>query len=122
MTISMKNVVVFVTDLGRAKAFYADHLGLPLAGETQMLLEFFPGSGATLGIALALQDEARKLVGRHSGVTLRVTGLEALCERLRENGVTFIEDLEVSPWGKMAVIADPDGNQFALVELPDAPR
>ncbi|CAH2032679.1 VOC family protein [Trichlorobacter ammonificans] len=122
MSISMKNVVVFVTDLGRAKSFYADQLGLPLAGETQMLLEFFPATGTTLGIALALQDEARKLVGRHSGITLRVSGIEKLCERLKGSGVTFVEDLEVSPWGKMAVIADPDGNQFALVELPDALR
>ena len=100
MSISMKNVVVFVTDLGRAKSFYADQLGLPLAGETQMLLEFFPATGTTL----------------------RVSGIEKLCERLKGSGVTFVEDLEVSPWGKMAVIADPDGNQFALVELPDALR
>lgn len=117
MGITMKNIVVFVTDLARAKAFYTGQLGLPLAGETQMLLEFFPASGTTLGIALALQDEARKLVGRHTGITLQVKGLEKLCETMQTGGVTFVEPLEVSPWGKMAVIADPDGNQLALVEM-----
>ena len=114
----MKNVVVFVTDLARAKQFYTEQIGLPLAGETQMLLEFFPGSGTTLGIALALQDAAKALVGRHTGVTLQVTGIESLCQRLQDGGVTFIEPLEASPWGKMAVVADPDGNQYALVEMP----
>ena len=118
MSIKMKNMVVFVTDLGKAKAFYADLMQLPLAGETQMLLEFFPGATTTLGIALALQDDARKLVGRHTGITLQVTGIEALCERLKDGGARFIEPLEVSPWGKMAVVADPDGNQYALVEMP----
>ncbi|MGE3549988.1 MAG: VOC family protein, partial [Geobacter sp.] len=42
----------------------------------------------------------------------------ALCQRLSDGGVTFIEPLEASPWGKMAVVADPDGNQYALVEMP----
>lgn len=118
MSITMKNMVVFVTDLARAKSFYADLLGLPLAGESQMLMEFFPSTTTTLGIALALQDDARKLVGRHTGITLQVTEIEALCERLKEGSATFIEPLEVSPWGKMAVIADLDGNQYALVEMP----
>lgn len=118
MSVTMKNVVVFVSDLDKAKTFYLDQLGLPLAGETQMLLEFFPGSPSTFGIALALQDEAKALVGRHTGITLQVTDLEKLCKQLQDAVVTFIEPLEVSPWGKMAVIADPDGNQYALVEMP----
>lgn len=119
MSIAMKNIVVFVTDLAKAKRFYTDQLGLPLAGETQMLMEFFTaGNGTTLGIALALQDGAKALVGRHTGITLQVNGIEALCQRLKDGGATFIEPLEASPWGKMAVVADPDGNQYALVEMP----
>lgn len=116
MTVTMKNVVVFVSDLARARGFYADLLKLPLAGQTEMLLEFFPGSATTLGVALALQEDARRLVGRHTGITLRVERIEELCESLRGGGVRFIEPLESSPWGRMAVIADPDGNQFALVD------
>lgn len=116
MTISMKNVVIFVTDLARARAFYADLLRLPVSGQSEMLMEFFPGAATTLGVSLALHEDARKLVGRHTGITLRVEGIETLCEELRAGGATFIEPLESSPWGKMAVIADPDGNQFALVD------
>ena len=113
----MKNIVLFVTDLAKAKTFYVDQLGLPLAGESQMMMEFFPGAVSTLGVALALQDDARALVGRHTGITLKVEKIEELCQRLKEAGAKFIEPLEVSPWGKMAVVADPDGNQFALVEM-----
>jgi len=116
MSIAMKNIVIFVTDLARAKSFYCDQLQLPLAGETEMLLEFFPGNATTLGIALALNDEARSLVGRHTGITLRVEQLVKLCERLEKSKTRFIEPLESSPWGSMAVIADPDGNQLALVD------
>jgi lactoylglutathione lyase len=116
MTVSMKNVVVFVSDLAKAKRFYAELLGLPVAGQSEMTMEFFPGAPSTLGVSLALHEDARKLVGRHTGITLRVEGIEALCEALRGGGVTFVEPLESSPWGKMAVVADFDGNQFALVD------
>jgi predicted enzyme related to lactoylglutathione lyase len=116
MTISMKNFVVFVTDLERAKPFYADLLGMPAGGVNEMMMEFFPGATTTLGVALALQDDARRLVGRHTGITFKVERIEELCETLRGAGVRFVEPLESSPWGKMAVVADPDGNQFALVD------
>jgi len=116
MSVTMKNIVIFVTDLEKAKAFYVDLLGLPLAGQSEMLMEFFPGAPTTLGVALALQDEARSLVGRHTGVTLKVEKIEELCRTLSAGGASFVEPLESSPWGKMAVVADHDGNQMALVD------
>ena len=116
MPVTMKNVVIFVTDLAKAKAFYVDLLGLPLAGQSEMLMEFFPGATTPLGVSLALQDEARKLVGRHTGITLTVEKIEALYMSLTAGGARIVEPLESSPWGKMAVVADPDGNQLALVD------
>ena len=80
------------------------------------MMEFLPGQGTSLGVALALHDAAQKLVGRHTGITLNVKGLDELCARLTEKGARFTEPLESTPWGKMAVVADPDGNEFALVE------
>ena len=80
------------------------------------MMEFFPGNGATLGVALAMHEAAHPFVGRHTGITLTVTDLEKLCKELTEAGASFAEPLEQTPWGKMAVVKDPDGNQFALVE------
>jgi len=80
------------------------------------MMEFLPGEGTSLGVALAMHDAAKKLVGRHTGITLNVKGLDEVCARLVENGARFTEPLETTPWGKMAVVADPDGNEFALVE------
>lgn len=116
MTVSLKNIVVFVSDLAKAKTFYVDLLQLPLAGQTEMMLEFFPAAPTTLGVCLALQDEARRLVGRHTGITLKVEKIAELCDALKAAGVRFVEPLESSPWGRMAVVADFDGNQLALVD------
>ena len=116
MKISMKNVVIFVRDLAVAKKFYVEQLGLPLVQETQMMLEFFPGEGTKFGVAMAMHEAAMPLVGRHTGITLTVDEIVTLCRELAAAGVKFAEPLEASPWGKMAVVCDPDGNQIALVD------
>ena len=112
----MKNIVVFVRDFEAGKRFYKDQLKLPLVQESPMMMEFFPGGGTTLGVALAMHEAAHPLVGRHTGITLQVKELAELCRELAAAGVEFAEPLEQTPWGKMAVVKDPDGNQFALVE------
>lgn len=116
MSVSLKNIVVFVTDLTKAKTFYVDLLGLPVAGQSEMVIEFFPGAGTTMGVSLALHDDARRLVGRHTGISLKVEKIVDVCEALKNGGVTFVEPLESSPWGKMAVVQDFDGNMVALVD------
>lgn len=116
MEIRMKNVVVFVKDQEIARKFYVDQLGLPLVQKTHMMMEFFPGEGVKFGVAVALTEEAMQLVGRHTGITFTVPEIVDFCKKLSEDGVKFAEPLEVSPWGKMAVVSDPDGNLFALVD------
>ncbi|SNB47750.1 VOC family protein [Geobacter sp. DSM 9736] len=111
----MKNIVVFVKDFEAAKHFYKEVLQLPLVQESMAIMEFFPGP-TTLGIAMAMHEAAMPLVGRHTGITLTVKDIDEYCRRLSEAGVEFAEPLEKTPWGKMAVVKDPDGNQFALVE------
>ena len=116
MVTGMKNVVVFVRDYDRAKEFYLERLKLPVVREAPPFMEFFPGGGPTLGVSLAMHEAAHPLVGRHTGITLQVAGIEEFCAGLAAAGITFAEPLEKTPWGKMAVVQDPDGNQFALVE------
>lgn len=116
MVEKIKNIVVFVNDFPAARRFYRELLALPAGQETEYMMEFLPAQGTALGVALAMHDAAKKLVGRHTGITFNVKGIEELCARLSEQGARFTEPLEKTPWGSMAVVADPDGNEFALVE------
>ena len=116
MSVTLKNIVVFVTDLAKARSFYVDLLGLPVAGQSEMLIEFFPGAATTLGVSLALHEDARSLVGRHTGITLKVENIVEVCATLENDGAHFVEPLASSPWGKMAVVQDFDGNMIALVD------
>jgi lactoylglutathione lyase len=117
---SLHSIAIFVTDITRAKRFYGDDLGLPLTREGSFGAEFIDGP-THLGVHPAVHPDARALVGRHTGVTLRVEQILDYCERLHERGVRFVAEPTRQSFGVMAMIADPDGNVLALWDdhLPD---
>lgn len=111
-------VNIFVGDLARATEFFRDKLGLDLQFSSQEhgYASFTAGS-VRLGVALP-GPEQTELVGRHTGVGLEVTNLEAEHTRLTELGVQFTMPPTRQPWGGfMALISDPDGNIFYLDQV-----
>lgn len=110
---TLYSVAVFVTDIERAKRFYRDDLELPVTKEGSFGAEFLDGP-THLGVHPAIHPDAKALVGRHTGLTLHVPGILRYCERLQERGVRFVQEPTRSSFGVMALIADPDGNVFAL--------
>jgi len=117
---SLYSIAIFVTDLGRAVEFYRDRLSLPLGKQGSFGAEFFL-DGTRIGIHPAVHQDARALVGRHTGITLFVPGLLHYCGELHERGVRFVAEPTQQSWGIMAMVADPDGNVIALWEdqLPE---
>jgi|SRR6266850_4297633 len=110
---NLYSIAIFVTDIVRAKQFYRDDLELPLTKEGSYGAEFLDGP-THLSVHPAVHPESRALVGRHTGITLHVSGILDYCERLHERGVRFITEPTRQSFGVMAMIADPDGNVFAL--------
>ncbi len=118
---SLHSVAIFVTDLPRAVEFYRDALRLPLAQEGSFGAEFLDGP-THIGVHPAVHADAKKLVGRHTGITLFVADLLHYCGDLHARGIRFITEPTQQPWGIMAMVADPDGNILALWEdrVPEA--
>lgn len=117
---SIYSVAIFVHDVGRAVEFYRDRLGLPLAKQGSFGAEFF-ADGTRIGVHPAIHEDARALVGRHTGITLFVPDLLHYCGDLHDRGVRFVTEPTQQTWGIMAMVADPDGNVIALWEdhLPE---
>jgi predicted enzyme related to lactoylglutathione lyase len=111
-------VNVFVSDLERAIAFYGEVLGLKLAhAAREHGYASFEAGPVSLGLA-QVGDDAAGLVGRHTGIGLCVSDLEAAHAELRQRGVRFSMPPQRQPWGGfMAILADPDGNLFYLDEV-----
>jgi len=112
---AMYSVAVFVHDIERAVGFYRDDLGLSLTKQGSFGAEFLEQE-PHLGVHPAVHPDAKELVGRHTGVTFHVPDLLDYCARLHQRGVRFLNEPTQQAWGIMAMIADPDGNVFALWE------
>ncbi len=117
---TLHSIAIFVTDIERAKRFYRDDLELPVIREGSFGAELLDGP-THIGVHPAVHPESRALVGRHTGITFHVDGILDYCERLHQRGVRFVAEPTRQAFGVMAMIADPDGNVFALWDerVPD---
>ncbi len=118
---SLHSIAIFVNDIVRAVEFYRDKLSLPLTKQGSFGAEFLEGE-THISVHPAVHQEAKSLVGRHTGITLFVPDLLHYCGVLHDRGVRFKTEPTQQSWGIMAMIADPDGNVLALWEdkVPEA--
>jgi catechol 2,3-dioxygenase-like lactoylglutathione lyase family enzyme len=115
MTNQLHSVAIFVTDLERARAFYEDGLGLPLAAKGSFGFQFGE-QPPFLGVHPAAHDGAKAMVGRETGLTIRVEDLVGLRADLGMRGISLLTEPVQQGFGLMAMVADPDGNVLALWE------
>ena len=106
-----------VTDLARAKTFYADTLGLRATVETPFSIRFVCGGGSELSIFKRGPSKAD-----HTLAHFEVDDIEGCVAALRAKGVTFLEYetpktvnfiAEIGP-ARGAWLKDPDGNIVGL--------
>lgn len=110
---ALHSIAIFSLDISRAINFYRDILGLPLMRQGSFGAEFLE-ERPHLSVHPAVHPDARKLVGRDTGLTFHVPDLLHFCGVLHEKGVRFITEPTRQSWGIMAMITDPDGNVIAL--------
>lgn len=129
MTVKRIDVVVlFVTDLKRARTFYQDTLGLVMTFEDQHSA-YFELKGASLlllSIAGAQDLLSREAVPVQRPADARsqhvafVEDVDAVYEELVAKGVEFIREPIDREWGmRTAHFKDPDGNIWEIAhQLP----
>jgi catechol 2,3-dioxygenase-like lactoylglutathione lyase family enzyme len=120
MNMKLELVTVPVSDVDRAKAFYAERAGFIAEHDHQVDegLRFVqltpPGSACSIAIGSGLNDQPP---GSAQGLQLVVDDIDAAHDSLAEGGVE-VSDVEVMPWGSFVTFADPDGNRWAVQQLP----
>jgi catechol 2,3-dioxygenase-like lactoylglutathione lyase family enzyme len=110
-------VSVPVSDQERAKEFYVQKLGFELTRDDDSIpglhwVQVTPEDGST---SLTLVDWFESMpAGSLQGLVLGIDDLESYCNGLLTRGVEFDRPLQEQPWGREAVIHDPDGNMLVL--------
>jgi catechol 2,3-dioxygenase-like lactoylglutathione lyase family enzyme len=113
-------VVIPVSDVDRAKAFYTEKAGFhadhdhTVSDEIRFVQLTPPGSACSIAVGKGIVDGEP---GSVRGLQMVVADIEAAHAELvaRDAEVSDIEDLA---WGRFAYFADPDGNKWALQQLP----
>jgi catechol 2,3-dioxygenase-like lactoylglutathione lyase family enzyme len=100
--------VVAAADLSRARAFYADGLGLPIAWEAPGMVGFTSGASGLTAYETSSAGTARNTVA-----VWRVRDLPGLVEELRGRGVVF-EDYDFGDVRTLdGILTDSDGSSNA---------
>ena len=107
-----------VTDMARAKSFYEETLGLPLAKESVSgkWIEFDLPQGGCLALTTMVED-VKPSSEAGGSLAFEVEDIQALIETLKSKGVKFKMDLFESPVCHMAAALDSEGNAFMLHQL-----
>jgi lactoylglutathione lyase len=115
-------VNVFVRDQDTALKFYVEKLGWEVRRDDSMgpirWIEVSPAGSQT---TIVLVDSAFPLfsaekVGRYTELQIFTDDIQSLYPKLIEAGVDFPTPPENQPWGWHSVFADPDGNEYFLVQ------
>lgn len=120
MDMKLELVMVPVTDVDRAKEFYvragfnADH-DQTVSEEVRFVQLTPPGSGCSIAVGKGLTGMAP---GSLDNLQMVVADADETHAELTARGIDVspVEDLA---WGRFVRFADPDGNRWALQQLPD---
>jgi predicted enzyme related to lactoylglutathione lyase len=113
-------VAVPVSDVHRAKAFYTERAGFnadhdhEVSDEIRFIQLTPPGSPASIALGKGIVDAEP---GSVKGLQLVVDDIEAARAELVERGVE-VSEVQHFDWGSFVFFSDPDGNGWAVQQIP----
>lgn len=116
-------VILLVSDMERSVRFYKELLGLPVKTKTQSpdWVEFF-NRETTLSLHAIKKtttnvDRRDTKLGTGTLVGFMVSDIDTTVQFLKENNVQFFKEPREEPFGKHAIIEDPDGHLISIAQL-----
>jgi predicted enzyme related to lactoylglutathione lyase len=120
MDFKLELVAVPVTDVDRAKRFYTEQAGFnadhdhKISDELRFVQLTPPGSACSIALGVGVTDAEP---GSVTGLQLVVGDIEAARAQLVKGSVD-VSEVQDFPWGRFVFFADPDGNRWAVQEIP----
>ena len=119
MDMRIELVAIPVTDVDRAKAFYeqvgfnADH-DHTVSDEIRFVQLTPPGSACSITVGNGVTDAPP---GSVKGMQMVVDDADEAHDDLVDRGIE-VSEVQDMPWGRFVFFSDPDGNEWALQQLP----
>jgi predicted enzyme related to lactoylglutathione lyase len=123
MDYRLELIAVPVSDVDRAKAFYVDQAGFnadhdhTVSEDMRFVQLTPPGSACSIAIG---KGTTQAEPGSVQGLQLVVDDADAARDDLASRGVA-VSDVQDFPWGRFVFFQDPDGNGWAVQQIPARP-
>jgi catechol 2,3-dioxygenase-like lactoylglutathione lyase family enzyme len=123
MKLKLGPIQIFVSDVERAKKWYAKVLEMKIVEEYpkfKCVLMKLDKVEFDIGVPDQSWGEGwnKVKIGGRTSIFFETNNIEKTVKELKEKGVKFVEEPSKRLWGEMkAVFADPDGNEFNLIEV-----
>jgi lactoylglutathione lyase len=113
-------VILLVSNMEKSVKFYSDTLELPIKTRSKDWTEFFNND-----TVLALHpSKKRSKLNPGSGILVgfEVSDLGLTMKKLKERKVKFFKKPKEEPFGKHAIVQDPDGHLISIAQLKEKSR
>jgi predicted enzyme related to lactoylglutathione lyase len=113
-------VAVPVSDVDRAKAFYTEKAGFnadqdhTVSDELRFVQLTPRGSACSIALGKGVSDMPP---GSLRGLQMVVADIEVARAELVERGME-VSEIQDFPWGRFVFFSDPDGNGWAVQQIP----
>ena len=113
-------VAIPVSDVDRAKAFYAEQVGFNadhdhrVSDEVRFVQLTPPGSACSIALGTGISQSEP---GSVQGLQIVVPDIEAARAELVEREVE-VSEVQEFDWGSFVFFSDPDGNGWAVQQIP----
>ena len=109
-------VILLVSNMEKSIKFYNEILELPIKTRSQDWTEFF-NNDTVLALHPSPKKRAKLKTGSGTLVGFEVTDLDSTVKRLKEKRVKFFKKPKEEPFGKHAIVQDPDGHLISIAEI-----
>ena len=109
-------VILLVSNMEKSIKFYSETLELPIKTRSRDWTEFFNNDTV---LALHPGPKKKTILKTGSGtlVGFEVTDLDSTVKKLKERRVKFFKRPKEEPFGKHAIVQDPDGHLISIAEI-----
>ena len=111
-------VILLVSNMEKSIKFYSETLELPIKTRSKDWTEFF-NNDTVLALHPAPKKKTILKTGSGTLVGFEVTDLDSTVKKLKERRVKFFKRPKEEPFGKHAIVQDPDGHLISIAELKE---
>ena len=104
------SIAVMVSNGKKSAKWFEDNLGFKSIADGHWVLVWPEGASTKIHLCEGKPDPG------NTGIAFYAKDAAAIAQKMKENGVKMTREFKKTQWGTNGMFADPDGNEYWLME------